>query len=192
MTNTQPQLDMEVGPGAHSRWATLSPDGRHRYELGRRWALGQAVLWVMLNPSVADAQTDDQTTRRCMALTRAWGFSAAVLVNLYAMRSTDPLALLHADDPEGPDNPATVAGWLEAAVEPGPGVPSVAKVVVAWGASLPLSRRPHHTDVLGLAAAAGVPLWCLGRTQNGQPRHPGRGIPNDATLVPFWTPGQRP
>lgn len=188
-----PTLDMEVGPGPVSTWATLSPDGVYRYELGRRWGLGPAALWVMLNPSTADAHTDDQTIRRCRGYTERLGLSALVVVNLYALRSTYPMALLHHPDPEGPDNAAVVAGWLEAATDDGGyqgGAPSVARVVVAWGGSLPISQRPHHTDVMGLAAAAGVTLWCLGTIENGQPRHPSRGGYRE--LVPYWTPGQAP
>lgn len=183
------QLEMEAGPGCRTSWATLSPDGAYRYELGRRWGPGPAVLWVMLNPSTADATTDDHTIRRCRAYAARWGLSALVVVNLYALRTPSPDALLYHDDPEGPANPATVQGWLEEVLEPEEDR-AVTMVVVAWGGSLPLRRRPHHTDVMGMAAGLGVPLWCLGTIANGQPRHPSRGP--YVSLAPFWTPGQAP
>ncbi|MCA9851707.1 MAG: DUF1643 domain-containing protein, partial [Dehalococcoidia bacterium] len=52
------------------RSASFSRDRRYRYELGRRWGLGPAVTWVMLNPSTADATVDDPTIRRCIDFSR--------------------------------------------------------------------------------------------------------------------------
>ena len=58
----------------------------------------------MLNPSTADAEADDATTRRCIDLSNGWGFGAAVIVNLFGYISTDPKKLNSIDDPVGPDN----------------------------------------------------------------------------------------
>ena len=46
------------------RTATISDDGVYRYRLGRRWDDRSPVLFVMLNPSTADADIDDPTIRR--------------------------------------------------------------------------------------------------------------------------------
>lgn len=43
----------------------MSEDGRYRYRLWRQWDRGPVMAWIMLNPSTADAHTDDPTTRRC-------------------------------------------------------------------------------------------------------------------------------
>ena len=85
--------------------AAFSPDRRYRYTLRRQWddALPYC-LFVMLNPSTADATQDDPTIRRCIGFTKAWGFGGLLVGNLFALRSTDPAALYHADDPVGPEN----------------------------------------------------------------------------------------
>ena len=68
--------------------------GRYRYQLWRRWGTGHLCVWVMLNPSTADATTDDATIRKCMGFAKRWGFAGIEVVNLYALRSTDPRAML--------------------------------------------------------------------------------------------------
>lgn len=142
---------------AMGRSAVISACGRYRYALTRRWASGDAVLWVMLNPSTADAQRDDATIRRIVAYSRSWGFGAASVVNLYAYRATRPQDLFRADDPVGPDNDAQL---IRAAAQH-------ACIVAAWGA---------HARAERIAAVLALPgmhrLAALALTASGQPRHP--------------------
>ena len=85
------------GPEITLSEAVISQDERHRYSLTRRWGDGPRVCcWIMLNPSTADATTDDPTIRRCIGFTHAWGYDALTVVNLYAWRATDPADLRNA------------------------------------------------------------------------------------------------
>ena len=82
------------------RCAVFSEDRRYRYLLERR--VGDSpkrVLFIMLNPSKADEKYNDPTIRRCIGFAREWGFGLLHVVNLLALMSTDPRALLKADDP---------------------------------------------------------------------------------------------
>src|SRR5215510_5582686 len=87
------------------RDAVLSDCGRYRYMLRRTWDHSKPrVLFVMLNPSTADAEIDDATIRSCIRLAKGAGYGSFEVVNLYALRATDPAELQRADDPVGPKN----------------------------------------------------------------------------------------
>ncbi|HEU4722003.1 MAG TPA: DUF1643 domain-containing protein [Gemmatimonadaceae bacterium] len=152
--------------------AVISECGTYRYTLERRWGDGPAVLFVMLNPSTADAEQDDPTIRRCIGFARSWGYDALLVGNLHAFRSTSPLDLAFAGDPVGPRNGEALAGLRDRA----------ARVVVAWGAS----RYAHAVRVNRARAILGKELYALGTTANGAPRHP-LYMPASAVPIP-WSP----
>ncbi|MDM5196606.1 DUF1643 domain-containing protein [Fictibacillus enclensis] len=60
------------------------------------------ILYLELNPSIADASICDPTLNRCVNFSKALGFGG--IVNLYAMISTNPDEIKHAEDPVGPEN----------------------------------------------------------------------------------------
>lgn len=140
--------------------AVISECGRYRYALWRDvGALGGngTALFVMHNPSTADAELDDPTIRRCVGFARDWGYARLAVGNLYAWRATDPQELLLAPrDPVGPENDE----WLRRLVR------GAELVVAAWGARVP-DDYPI-ADVMRLHDQ-----WrCLGMTAGGLPRHP--------------------
>jgi hypothetical protein len=148
-------------------WADISPCGTYRYLLGRRVGEGdRTALFVMHNPSTADASEDDPTIRRCIGFARREGCGVLEVVNLFAYRATDPAALRLAADPVGPANDH----FIERAVG------RAALVVVAWG----VLRRPlvRRAWVIGRGIYDNLPFlghrgpFCLGTTANGAPRHP--------------------
>lgn len=155
-----------------STGAVLSECGTYRYRLWRRWGDGTALLFVMLNPSTADATADDATIRRCIRFAQAHGHGAVEVVNLYAYRATDPKDLRRAGYPVGPDNDEhTVAAAREAA-----------EVCVAWGANVRDLERPQI--VLPMLRKLGVSLQCLRITRSGFPQHP-LMLPSSYRLQPF-------
>lgn len=142
------------------RDAAMSECGRYRYRLGRRWAEGPELLFVMLNPSTADAEEDDPTIRRCIGFAKAHDCGGIQVVNLYAYRATDPRDLKAAGYPVGPDNDNHIKAALRAA----------GSVCVAWGDRARGLSRPG--EVLDMIARIGSTPFCLAVTKHGLPSHP--------------------
>jgi len=110
------------------RAADISPCGRFRYRLARRWAAGPALVFIMLNPSKADGDIDDPTVRKCIGFAKRLGYSGVEIVNLFAYRATDPADLKRAGYPVGDENDAAIMAAVMLAVIFGK------PVVCAWGA----------------------------------------------------------
>lgn len=156
--------------------AAFSPCGRYRCALFRRWSeAGGRCLFILLNPSTADAVRDDPTVRRCMGYARAWGYGEAEVVNLFALRATRPADLKAHPEPEGAGNLAAI---LRAARRVGRGGP----IVCAWGAHG--AHRGQDEKVTALLLKHGFTLLCLRRTRDGHPAHVLR-LPGGLRPVPF-------
>jgi len=158
-------------PGA--TW--FSEDRRYRYLLTRWWGdAPEAMTWIMLNPSTADADADDPTIKRCARFARREGCGSMRVVNLFAYRATDPHELAALSDPVGPENDRYISEHAQAHL-----------VVAAWGAHPMAAERAR--EVSGRLTAAGVQLLCLGVTKDGHPRHP-LYCRADAPLIPWEVP----
>ncbi len=140
--------------------AVYSDCEQYRYLLTRTWASGSKMLFVMLNPSTATEVQNDPTVERCERRARALGHGAFRVTNIFAFRSTDPRAMRAAADPVGPDNDAAILDSLSWADS----------ILCAWGNhGLHLDRGAAVVDLL---RKTGAPLFHLGLTGQGQPRHP--------------------
>lgn len=153
-----------------ARLALFDQARTYRYLLEHRWSSAAPMVLVMLNPSTADATRADPTMRRALGFARREGCGGLIVVNLFALRATDPAALARHPDPVGPDNDQILCAAV------GRGTP----VVAAWGAHGAL----HGRDQAVLQLMAPVRLSCLGRTAHGQPRHP-LYLPANAPLADY-------
>jgi hypothetical protein len=150
--------------GDEEATATFSADRSYRYALTRRWSDNPATtVFIMTNPSTADAFKQDPTVRRCVRFAQRWGAGGLLVVNAFGLRSPNPRVLYQHPDPVGPDNDAVIAELL-------PEVPADSLIVAAWGTHGRL--RGRGKQVTELVNSLGWPLRCLGRTNSGQPRHP--------------------
>lgn len=144
------------------RDAVISDCGKYRYLLRRTWGGRQPrALFVMLNPSTADAMIDDATIRSCIRLSRGLGYGSFEVVNLFAVRATDPAEIAITTDPVGdPRNADTLCAAL--------GRCDIA--IVAWGAH-PMAMQ--RTDlVLSTIRGYKPAAYCFGKTKAGAPKHP--------------------
>jgi hypothetical protein len=149
-------------PHPMRRGASISECGLYRYHLWRRWQEDAGVVcWIMLNPSTADGEQDDATIRRCLGFTKAWGFGALEVVNLFALRSTDPLQLkLFAADPVGRGNDDWILSTAMRA----------SKVICAWGAHGKLNGRGD--EVVDMLQRNNIWGFALAVNDDGTPGHP--------------------
>lgn len=159
-----------------TRTAGLSEDGTFRYWLGRRWADGSVCVFCMLNPSKADHLVDDPTARRCVGFARSWGCGGLFIINLYALRATDPAALWKHSDPVGPENDRWLTDYAELADRQG------WPLIAAWGANARTGRVAAVLDLPGMDQ-----MQHLGLTKAGAPRHPSR-LRAGAERAPFRCP----
>lgn len=158
--------------------AIISACGLYRYTLTRVWGDGPHCTYVMLNPSTADAEADDNTIGRCTSFAKRFGFDGYIVVNLFAFRATEPEAMLAAADPVGPDNDAHILGALTGA----------GRVFAAWGAWGQQKIKDRTWAVRLLAARSYVKFDALRLTGKGQPGHP-LYLPAVLDPVPYPHPG---
>lgn len=152
--------------------ADMSPDGVFRHRLTRHWAEAHPLTFIMLNPSTADADTDDPTIRRCMGFARREGFGGIIVVNLSAYRATRPR-----DVP--PLFTVSMVAAIKTAIYDAAG--HDCPVVCAWGGGGTAFTDSVHCVRLA-AAAYNADLRCLGVTKDGHPRHP-LYVKADAPLI---------
>ncbi len=140
--------------------AVYSDCERYRFLLTRVWGDGPRALFIMLNPSTATEVQNDPTVERCERRARALGFGAFRVTNIFAWRATDPRDMRAATDPVGVGNDRAILDSLDWADT----------VICAWG------NHGLHLDrgraVEALLRPSGVPLFHLGLTGQGQPKHP--------------------
>ena len=160
--------------------ATISPCKKYRYDLIRCWAsITQPLGVIMLNPSKADASKDDSTIKKLFKIARNNGFGGIEVVNLFALRSTDPTALTTSTDPVGDKN----YEYIDRIVEE---LGAVSKILIAWGShkvANPEAERlfNRHPD---------QEFYCLKINADGNPKHP-LYCKDDSELIHFPNPAKQ-
>lgn len=143
--------------------ARISDCGKYRYWLTRAWGdEANLLVWLMLNPSVANAADDDPTIRKCMGFARVYGYEAIAVVNLFSIRETHPKNLVGMPEAAlvGPDDDRWLRYWTQHAT-----------VVCAWGQHQVLKHQIRRR-VTAIKHWLPKGTWCLGRCADGSPRHP--------------------
>lgn len=140
--------------------AQISECRKYRYSLERTWDENKPkVLFIMLNPSTADADNDDPTIRRCISFAKSWGYGGLMVGNLFGLRATNPKELngysvCNEFDPLHPDyiNRKSVA-YMASVCD---------KVILAYG----------NPPIKGWEKPRFENMFHLGLTKSGNPKHP--------------------
>lgn len=152
--------------------AEFSPCGKYRYALWRIWdSTKPKVAFIGLNPSTANATSDDPTIRRVKAFSRDWGFGGVYMLNLFAIISPDPKVLLECEDPIGENDNWTCSIAAKCSA-----------VVFAWGSFPEASRSGRDATIVREFPNA----ICLKKTKGGHPSHP-LYIPSNTQPIHFAT-----
>lgn len=154
------------------RGAEFSEDRAYRYLLWCFWKRTRHLLFLMLNPSVADETELDPTLRRCVGFAESLGYGGIVVVNLFALVSTDPKALLAHEDPVG-DAKARRTTLGRTVTNTGAVFDACRNadlVIAGWGAFPKAKERAK--EVLNIFRDCAIKVHCLGTTKDGHPKHP--------------------
>jgi len=133
--------------------AKISNNKKQRYSLTRVWDLSKPkLLYIMLNPSIADEENNDPTTRRLIAFTKKFKYGGFFIVNLFTEISSDPKVI---DTSKGITykNLKVIENLISKAD----------KVIYAWGA--------NHVEPNIFKKRILKPM-CFGLNKNGSPKHP--------------------
>lgn len=125
----------------------------------------------MLNPSTADAEMNDPSIRRCVDFATRWGLTELRVVNLFALRSTNPQVLADAgpNNAIGPGNDRHITDEVDRAD----------LIVQGWGNLGSLHARSGQVRKLIRQQYAKSRHFGLNLT--GEPRHP-LYVPRDTVL----------
>jgi hypothetical protein len=138
----------------------------HRYVLYRIWDKEKpCVMFIGLNPSVANETANDPTIRRVISFAKLWGYGGVYMTNLFSMVSTDPKKLIIQKDNTENDRHLTE-------------VSSKCQIIVYAYGNFEVFGRDK--EVLALLPAG----YALQINKNGTPKHP-LYVKADITPVPF-------
>ena len=137
----------EYRPYLYRRWGDVLNDPNY-------------VMFVGMNPSTADANSNDPTLTRMIGFASKWGYPACYVCNVLDYRATFPKELI--GKPACSDENIRV-------------ILSIAKradrVVVCYGV-LPSNLHDVAMQTINQLRLHNIRMWCFGRTLKGHPRHP--------------------
>ncbi|MGR3313761.1 DUF1643 domain-containing protein [Roseovarius indicus] len=162
--------------------ATFSDCGRYRQALTRDWTpdgiAPRTVLFIGMNPSVADAAASDPTCHRELMFAQDWGFTRYLKGNVLDWRATSPKDI--PADPALACSPANIPALVEMARES-------ELVVMAYG-KLHKRYAGLVAEMIAEIATTGRPMKCLGLNMDGSAKHP-LYLRKDTPLQDFPLPG---
>lgn len=158
------RIESRTDPAGLTASALFSEDGIYRYELLWLWSEAPRLVAWMLNPSTADHMVLDNTIKGLRSRALARGLGGIQVINLFAVRATDPDDMKAHPSPVGPHNDEVIRRVLAQAR--GDGLP----VICGWGNHG--LHRGRQEEALAIAAELGVDLYAYKVSAEGCPCHP--------------------
>tara|TARA_Y100001935_G_scaffold142546_1_gene117812 strand:- start:204 stop:665 length:462 start_codon:yes stop_codon:yes gene_type:complete len=147
------------------RAAEISYDREERFSLSRIWDQKKPkLLYIMLNPSIADDKRDDPTIKRLIFFTKKFRYGGFYVTNLFTQITPYPKEL-NMDNLSKKNNFKIINDLIKKSDS----------IVYAWGN---LVSEPR--DLLEIIDS---PL-CFGKNLNGTPKHP-LYLPSNSKLLKF-------
>ena len=147
------------------REAEFSIDKKERYSLKREWDKSKnKILYIMLNPSLADDKNDDPTIRRLINFTKKFNYGGFLVGNIFTTITPNPKEI---DKSKGISD-KNFEKLLKLINE-------VDQIVYAWGDNI---EEPQLLKELVLNPK------CFGKNLNGSPKHP-LYLPSETKLINF-------
>lgn len=143
--------------------AIITTCKKYRYLLTRGYSGNPKdpfVLFIGLNPSIADSEIDDPTLRRCLGFMEKWDLQALKMVNLFAYRATDPKAMLIQSEPIGIQNDRIIEAEAK----------NAKFIILCWGNAG--SHLNRDKAVISLLEKYSHKTFTFGLTKLAQPKHP--------------------
>lgn len=150
--------------------ADFSYDRKYRYSLWRIWDdTKPLVMFIGLNPSTANASTDDPTIRSVCRIAKNNGFGGVYMMNCWAYVSTDPDLLMINEMSERWNNDILTVTAAKCK-----------DVVFAWGNFSIVAKTGRAKELKEMFPYAKA----LHINKNGSPKHP-LYCKSDIQLKPF-------
>ena len=141
-------------------------EGDRRYQLWRIWDKNQPLLlYILLNPSNADAAVDDRTVLKLVQISKNLGYGGFYLGNLHSFITPYPSVLKYYIIMNDSLNLMHLKKMVE----------KCEKVVLGWGNSGHTPQWLRETVKQS---------YCFGLNQNNSPKHP-LYLPFNSQLIPF-------
>ena len=139
--------------------ADFSKCKRYRYTLKRLWNEEKGnVLFISLNPALAEVNENNSTNRRGISFAKDWGYGGVVFCNLFAYRCKTPKELKKVKDPVGEENNKFLISEANKSK----------LIIFSWGNHGKIMNR--NIEVIKLFNKS-TKVYCLGTTKQKEPKH---------------------
>jgi hypothetical protein len=163
--------------------AIFNENRTYRYRL---WRMNdqpkKVLLYIMLNPSSADENRNDNTIKRLFNFTNDFGYDGFIVCNLCAIISTNSKKIKN----------KIILSKLDMTIikDTLDKIPIIEKVVYAWGSNNKIDKKQIYkiSSLTELLEQYGHKPYCFSFNNDGSPKHP-LMLPQNETLVPYLHDG---